>query len=80
MEVIVKHDGDEENLMVVSGGFVEVLPNQVVILADTAEKAEEIDATRAEAARQKAAEALKTKLSSKKDMAMFTAQMEKELA
>ena len=38
----------------VSLGFVEVLPDRVTILAQTAERAEEIDAVRAEAARQRA--------------------------
>lgn len=41
----------EIKLMSVSGGFIEVLRNKVVILADTAERAEEIDIARAEEAR-----------------------------
>jgi F-type H+-transporting ATPase subunit epsilon len=36
------------------GGFVEVLADRVIVLADTAERAEEIDAARAEAARHRA--------------------------
>lgn len=82
-EIIVKHGNGkskEEDLMAVSGGFVEVLPDQIVILADTAEKAEDIDEERAEAARQKAAEVLKTKVSDAESFALFTAQMEKEMA
>jgi F-type H+-transporting ATPase subunit epsilon len=42
----------------VSGGFIEVFDNQVVVMADTAERAEEIDEKRAEEARQKAEEAI----------------------
>ena len=37
-----------------SGGFVEVRDNKVVMLAETAERAEEIDAKRADAARERA--------------------------
>lgn len=44
----------EQETMAVSGGFVEVRDNRIVILADTAEKAEEIDETRAQAARERA--------------------------
>ena len=43
--------GGQDVLMAVSGGFMEVLPYKITILADTAERAEEIDEARAEAAR-----------------------------
>lgn len=56
-EVMVRNDGVEEYLFV-SGGFLEILPDRVVILADAAERAEDIDQTRAEAARRAAEEAL----------------------
>lgn len=51
--------GDEEASFAVSGGFMEVRPDQVIVLADTAERAEEIDLERAEAARQRAEKLLK---------------------
>jgi len=38
----------------VAWGFAEVLPNKVTILAETAERAEEIDARRAQEAKQRA--------------------------
>ncbi|OGY93443.1 MAG: ATP synthase F1 subunit epsilon [Candidatus Komeilibacteria bacterium RIFOXYC1_FULL_37_11] len=79
-EIVVKTDQGEEDLMAVSGGFVEILPDQVVILADTAERAEEIDEERAEAARLRAEEVLKTKVADAEGFAMFTAKIEKELA
>ena len=50
--------GTEETFIAISGGYLEVLNNKVVILADTAERAEEIDMTRAEAAKQRAQERL----------------------
>src|SRR3989339_2071834 len=43
----VRTDGSRE-IMSLSGGFIEVLKNRVVILADTAERAEEIDMEKAE--------------------------------
>jgi F-type H+-transporting ATPase subunit epsilon len=42
----------------ISGGVLEVEPGQVVLLADTAERAEKIDVARAQAARERAAERL----------------------
>jgi F-type H+-transporting ATPase subunit epsilon len=50
--------GTEEISMAVSGGFLEVLHDRVMILADTAERAEEIDEARAEAARRRAQQLL----------------------
>ena len=52
-ELRVRRDGEETH-MAISGGFMEVVGNHIIILADTAEQAEEIDAARAEAARQRA--------------------------
>ena len=42
------------------GGFVEVLADRVIVLADIAERAEEIDVPRAEAARDRAQKRLAT--------------------
>ncbi len=53
----LKKDG-EETLMVVSGGFLQVFRDRVLVLADTAERAEEIEEERAEQARQRAVTAL----------------------
>ena len=52
-EIIVRKDAEEQSLFV-SGGFMEVIGNRVTILADTAERAEEIDTARAEEARKRA--------------------------
>jgi F-type H+-transporting ATPase subunit epsilon len=53
----LKKDGDE-TLMAVSGGFMQVYRDRVLVLADTAERAEEIEEGRAEEARQRALAAL----------------------
>jgi len=50
---ILKIDGRRE-IMSVSGGFIEVLRDKVVILADTAERAEELDESRIMEARERA--------------------------
>ncbi len=50
--------GREERHLAVSWGYAEVRPDKVIILADVAERAEEIDVERAEAARRRAEERL----------------------
>ncbi len=56
-EIRIVVEGQEE-YMVISGGFLEVLANTVTILADTAERADEIDEERAQEAVQRAQERL----------------------
>ncbi len=51
--------GNSEQSLVVFGGFMEVTGDKVVVLADTAERAEEIDLARAEAARRRAEESIR---------------------
>lgn len=46
--------GEEEESFAVGGGFLEVLANRVIVMADVAELADEIDIARAEAARERA--------------------------
>jgi len=50
--------GTQEYSLAVTGGFLEVRPDHVTVLADAAERAEEIDIARAEAARKRAEERL----------------------
>jgi len=52
----IKKPSGEMEIISVSGGFIEVLKDKIVILADTAERAHEIDETRAEEAYQRAEE------------------------
>jgi F-type H+-transporting ATPase subunit epsilon len=57
---IVLHRGNEQEYIAVSGGVVEVRPDKVTILADSAERAGEIDEARARAARERAQTLLAT--------------------
>lgn len=57
-DLLIRKDNEEEYLAI-SGGFLEVRPDKVVILADACERAEEIDVSRAEAAKRRAEEMLK---------------------
>ncbi len=52
--------GNDVRKMAVGGGFAEVLPDRVVVMADVAEKAEEIDVERARRAHARAEELLRT--------------------
>lgn len=60
-ELIIHKEGEPDVNMAIGGGFLEVSNNKVTILADTAERAEEIDEARAAAARKRAEEMLKEK-------------------
>lgn len=57
-ELRVKKGGTEE-VFAVYGGIVEIRPDKVVVLADTVERAEEIDLELAEAARRRAEELMR---------------------
>ena len=77
---LIKADNSPE-IISVSGGFVEVLRNKVVILADTAERAEELDLARAEDAKARAEKIKKeTRQDDAENFANITAQLEKALA
>ena len=78
-ELRLKKD-NQEIPMAVSGGFIEVQKNKVVILADTAERVEEIDEKRAEEARVRAKDILKEKRVDSEEFASISAKIEKELA
>jgi|SRR5579864_6905516 len=58
-EVRVQPPGGDEQHFFVGGGVLEVQPNKVTILADTALRAKDIDEAAALAAKQRAEEALK---------------------
>lgn len=50
---------NREEVFAISGGFMEVQPDLVTVLADAAEHSDEIDVARAQEARRRAEEALK---------------------
>jgi F-type H+-transporting ATPase subunit epsilon len=56
-ELLIRKNG-EESYLVVTGGFMEVLGNRVTILADAAERSDEIDEQRAQQAMEQARERL----------------------
>lgn len=77
--VRIRKRGGEELLYYVTGGFLEVQPRVVTILADTAVRAEDMDAAAAENARQQAAEALDGQ-HSEMDYSRATAQLAEAMA
>jgi len=57
-DLLIRKDKEEEYLAV-SGGFLEVRPDKVIILADACERVDEIDFARAEEAKRRAQETMK---------------------
>lgn len=70
-----KPDQAEEELIYVSGGILEVQPNVVTILSDTAIRGKDLDEAKAEEAKRHAEEAMKNRTS-----AMDYAKAQAELA
>ena len=60
-ELVLHREGLPDEFIAIGGGFMEVGPQHVIILADSAERAEEIDVARAEEARQRARETMAQK-------------------
>jgi len=58
-DLLIRKDKEDEYLAI-TGGFLEVRPDKVIVLADACERAEEIDIARAEEAKKRAEETLKT--------------------
>ncbi len=79
-EIMTKTNGEETNIAV-AGGFLEFADNCLTVLADEAERADEIDIEKAEKAR-KRAEDIKNKVIQTDDAeyARVAAVLEKELA
>ncbi len=79
-EISLKKEG-QESILAVSGGFVELNKNEMVVLADMAERAEEIDLQMAEDAKKRAEESMKQKITmDESEYALVAAAIEKESA
>ena len=72
--------GREEQSLAVSGGFAEVRNDKVIILADSAERPEEIDRERAERSRQRAEQRLAGRSQEEIDYARAAAALARSLA
>ena len=74
-------ESDQSRFMAVTGGVIEVRPaNDIVVLADAAEEAHEIDVERAEEARERARKIMSEKTLSEEEYAQTAAALEKSLA
>jgi F-type H+-transporting ATPase subunit epsilon len=78
-ELVIYREGLEDEYIAIGGGFMEVGSNHVTILADSAERAEEIDEERAEAARQRAEEIMAQKRREDVDLARAEAAMRRSM-
>jgi len=79
-EVRIKSADNKIVPLAISGGFTEVNGDRILLLADTAERVEEIDETRALEAQKRAEELLKEKQVDTQDYALLMAKIEKEMA
>lgn len=71
--------GGHEEYFAIAGGFVQVRPDKVVVMAETADMASEIDLDAAQAARHEAERALEEGFSEPADLARARAAMERAL-
>lgn len=78
-QLVIRKEGEEDVLMAIGGGFMEVRGDRVTILADTAERAEEIDEERALAARRRAEERLRQRQREDVDFARAEAALRRSL-
>ena len=57
-DLVIRKEKEEE-VLAISGGFLEVRPDKVIVLADACERVDEIDIARAEEAKRRAQETMK---------------------
>ncbi len=78
-EVRVQEEGEEEHVFFVGGGALEVQPHLVTVLADTAARARDLDEAAAQAAKQRAEDAIRTR-GDKMDIAEAQAELARAVA
>ena len=78
--LIARKGGEEEISLSISGGFLEVRPDRVIVLADAAERAEEIDIQRAEEAKRRAEQRLAERRATGVDEARAEAALHRAVA
>lgn len=71
--------GDDQFVLAVSEGYLEVTPTKVIVLAEAAEMPEEIDVARALAAKRRAEERLARAMSTRVDLAATHASLQRAL-
>ena len=77
-ELRLRKGGQEESFAIV-GGFLQVLPDKVVVMAETADMASEIDLERAQAARRQAEQTLESGFVEGADLAAARAALQSAL-
>src|SRR5436189_4985479 len=77
-ELRIRKGGSEESFAIV-GGFLQVRPDRVVVMAETADMASDIDLERAQAARREAERALESSANEPADLASARAQLQQAL-
>ena len=77
-ELRIRKGGAEESFAIV-GGFLQVRPDKVVVMAETADLASEIDLERAQEARREAERALESGYHEGADLAAARAQLQQAL-
>ena len=78
-ELVIHRESEEDEFIAIGGGFMEVGPDHVTILADSAERAEEIDEEQAEEARLRAEETMEQKYREDVDLARAEAALRRSM-
>jgi F-type H+-transporting ATPase subunit epsilon len=78
-EVRVQSEGADEQVFYVGGGILEVQPHVVTVLADTAARAKDLDEAEAQAAKQRAEDALRSR-GEELDLAQAQAELARAVA
>jgi F-type H+-transporting ATPase subunit epsilon len=78
-ELVIHRENQPDEFIAIGGGFMEVGPEHVIILADSAERAEEIDIAHAEEARERAQKLMQEKQREDVDFARVEASLRRSV-